>query len=76
MIDPFPLEEQSKEQIIIFLHNAELQIESLRNRLEKLTGCREFGNIDGMNGSCVDCSYENKELFNKCWNFRWNEKGE
>ena len=60
MIDPFPLEEQSKEQIIIFLHNAEL----------------EFGNIDGMNGSCVDCSYENKELFNKCWNFRWNEKGE
>ena len=65
---------QTKEQLIIFLHNHEYQIESLRQRLERLTGCREFGNLDGMNGACVDCSYTTPELFEKCWNFHFNKR--
>lgn len=63
------LNAQTKEQIIIFLHNTELQLESLRNRMEKLTGCREFGALDGMNGVCQTCFYEEKPLFDKCWDF-------
>ena len=56
------LEKQTKEQIIIFLHNTEYELESLRKRMEKLTGCREFGAVDGMNGNCVECFYDNKKL--------------
>ena len=67
------LNEQTKEQIIIFLHNTELQLENLRERMEKLTGCREFGNLDGMNGACVECFYEERELFDKCWNFKFDK---
>ena len=40
----------------------------------KITGCREFGNLDGMNGACVECSYNEKELFERCWNFRFDKK--
>lgn len=68
------LEEQTKEQIIIFLHNTELELESLRKRMEKLTGCREFGYLDGMNGNCIECSYDNKKLFDKCWNFKFSKE--
>ena len=68
------LNEQTKEQIIIFLHNTELQLESLRNRMYKITGCREFGNLDGMNGACVECSYNEKELFDRCWNFHFSKE--
>ena len=65
---------QTKEQIIIFLHNSEDQVDSLRERLYKLTGCYDFGNVDGMNGSCVECYYDNRELFEKCWNFKFDKK--
>lgn len=61
----------TNEQLQIFLHNQELITENLRNRLFKLTGCRDFGNLDGMNGACIECSYEDKELFNRCWNFKF-----
>ena len=67
------LKEQTKEQIIIFLHNTELQLESLRNRMEKLTGCREFGMVDGMNGACVECFYEDRKLFDKCEKFKFDK---
>lgn len=67
------LNEQTKEQIIIFLHNTESQLEHLRERMYKLTGCREFGNLDGMNGACVECSYNEKKLFDKCWNFKFDK---
>ena len=62
----------TNEQLQIFLHNQELITENLRNRLFKLTGCKDFGNVDGMNGTCVKCSYEDEELFNKCWKFKFN----
>ena len=68
------LNEQTKEQIIIFLHNTEAQLESLRKRMYKLTGCREFGNLDGMNGACIECFYEERELFDKCSNFKFDKK--
>ena len=74
MSDDKFLQEQSKEQLIIFLHNAELHIEDLRNRLFKLTGCKEFGRVDGVDGSCIDCLHENIKLFNKCWNFKLQYK--
>ncbi len=62
----------TNEQLQIFLHNQEYITETLRNRLFKLTGCKDFGNLDGMNGACVECSVENKSLFDKCWNFKFN----
>lgn len=68
------LNEQTKEQIIIFLHNTELQLESLRERMEKLTGCREFGALDGMNGACVECFYNERELWDKCEKFTFDIK--
>ena len=68
------LKDQTKEQLIIFLHNTELQLEDLRDRMYKITGCREFGNPDGMNGACVDRSYDEKELFERCWNFKFSKE--
>ena len=68
------LDQQSREQLYIFLNNNEYTIINLRNRLEKLTGCGDFGNVDGMNGCCIECSIDNKELFDKCWNFRFDKK--
>ena len=67
------LEEQTKEQIIIFLHNTEYELESLRKRMGKLTGCREFGALDGMNGTCIECFYNNKKLFEKCEAFKFDK---
>ena len=72
MTDDKFLQGQTKEQLIVFIHNNEYTINNLRNRLLKLTGCADFGNVDGMNGICVDCSYSDQELFNKCWQFRFS----
>lgn len=68
------LKSQTKEQIIIFLHNAECELESLRKRMKKLTGCCEFGALDGMNGSCVECFYNDRKLFEKCEQFTFNKE--
>lgn len=68
------LKEQTKEQLIIFLHNTELQLENLRDRMYKLTGCREFGALDGMNGNCVECFYNDRKLFEKCEQFKFNKE--
>lgn len=65
---------ESKEQLIIWLKNSEMMRMQLHKRLEKLTGCAEFGLCDGMTGFCVECSIDNKELFNKCWNFKFDKK--
>ena len=67
------LKDQTKEQLIIYLHNTELELENLRDRMYKITGCRDFGNLDGMDGTCVDCSYNERELFDKCWNFKFSK---
>lgn len=68
------LKEQTKEQLIIFFHNTELQLENLRDRMYKLTGCREFGALDGMNGNCVECFYDDRKLFEKCEQFKFNKE--
>ena len=67
------LENQSKNTLVTWLLNSEYQRLLLNKRLEKLTGCPEFGNLDGMNGVCVECSYEEPELFDKCWNFKFDK---
>ena len=68
------LKEQTKEQLIIFFHNTELQLENLRDRMYKLTGCREFGALDGMNGNCIECFYNDRKLFEKCEQFTFNKE--
>ena len=68
------LKEQTKEQLIIFFHNTELQLENLRDRMYKLTGCREFGALDGMNGNCIECFYNDRKLFEKCEQFKFNKE--
>ena len=67
------LEKQPKETLITWLLNSEYQRLTLNKRLRKLTGCSEFGMLDGMNGVCIDCSYNNQELFEKCWNFTFDK---
>lgn len=63
-------ESQSKEELIIFLLNQNRENELLREKLEMLTGCSGFGNCDGMDGSCVDCYYENPTLNMQCSQFQ------
>ena len=67
------LKKQTKEQLIIFIHNDEYIIDELRKRLYKLTGCGNFGGVDGMDGSCIECSYNNAKLFEKCENFKFDK---
>lgn len=64
---------QSKEQLIIFLQNQDLTIERLENTLFELTGCKHFGEIDATNGACVDCYYDNLNLFKKCEKFSFKK---
>lgn len=68
------LKNQTKEQLIIFLHNTELQLENLRDRMYKITGCCEFGALDGMNGNCIECFYNDRKLFEKCEQFKFNKE--
>ena len=72
-MDRKELENQSKNTLITWLLNSEYQRLTLNRRLEKLTGCSEFGSVDGMNGSCIDCFYEDRPLFDKCWNFKFDK---
>ena len=61
---------QTKEQIIIFLQNEQFENQKLRLKLELLTGCQGFGDADGMDGSCVECSYNDPKQFERCHTFR------
>lgn len=60
------LSQQSHEQLQIFVTNLEYQNELLRDKLSLLTGCRGFGNADGMDGSCVECFYTTPEHHKRC----------
>lgn len=62
-------QEQSHEQLVIFLMNHDLIENDLRQKLFLLTGCGCFGSSDGMNGSCVYCSIENEEQWRRCCAF-------
>ena len=64
----------TNKQLKIFLKNNELIIDNLRERLFKLTGCRDFGNLDGMNGSCIECFYNDEKLFKECESFTFDKK--
>lgn len=63
-------ESQSKEQLIIFLLNADYEKKLLHEKLALLTGCGCFGDCDGMNGSCIYCYEENKALHMRCLEFQ------
>lgn len=65
---------ESKEQLVIWLLNNEATRLQLHKRLEKLTGCAEFGLCDGMTGFCIECYYEQPELWEKCHNFKFDIK--
>ena len=54
------LDKVSRETLYVFINNDKYIINSLRERLFKLTGCRDFGNVDGMNGSCILSLTKNK----------------
>ena len=60
------LNEQSKEQLIIFYKNNEYEIQRLRDKIALLTGCMGFGDCDGTNGGCIDCCYDNPQMFQRC----------
>ena len=62
-----------RETLYIFINNDEYIINSLQERLFKLTGCCDFGNVDGMNGSCIECFHSNRELFEKCEHFKFDK---
>ena len=68
------LDQQSREQLYIFLNNDEYTIINLRKNIKKLTGCSDFGNVDGMDGYCIECSIDNKKIFDRCWNFKKKKK--
>ena len=67
------LESQSKDTLITWLLNSEYQRIILMKRLDKLTGCNDFGLCDSTNGACVICGYEQPELYERCWNFRFDK---
>ena len=63
-------ESQDKEQLIIFLLNGKRENERLHKKLKMLTGCDCYGDCDCMDGSCVDCHYDNPTLEMKCRQFQ------
>ena len=65
----FVIEDDGKEELIIILKNTESQLDLAEDKVEYLTGCPHFGESDGMNGTCVDCSYDCKWLWEKCQPF-------
>lgn len=64
---------ESKDQLVTWLLNSEYSRLQLNKRLEKLTGCAEFGLCDGMTGFCVECYYEEPKLWEKCHNFKFDK---
>ena len=70
MTDKNYLQGRTKEELIIHIENTEWCEELLRRKLFLLTGCGYFGDSDGMNGSCVDCSIERTELWERCGYFQ------
>ena len=64
------LEDKTKDELINLVLNLTSTEDRLRDRLFLLTGCRCFGEQDGMDGSCVECSYEHDGQFKRCYIFR------
>lgn len=66
-------QEFSREDLTIQIKNCEYVSDNLRDRLYRLTGCRNFGSCDGMDGSCHYCLAKNRALFDKCWDFKYGK---
>lgn len=64
------LKKQSHEQLEVFVLNGKIIEDNLRDRLFLLTGCSNFGGQDGMNGACIECFYENRDLHERCCLFQ------
>lgn len=60
------LAKQTHEQLEIFVLNHEYTEDLLREKLFLLTGCRGFGDADGMDGVCVECCYTTPEQHKRC----------
>lgn len=60
------LNQQSKEQLVVFVANQQYTDELNADKLLLLTGCSKFGDIDGMDGVCVDCYYNDRILNERC----------
>jgi len=63
-----------KDDPFMFMDHVDTKIEveykilnNKEKKLEKKKECSGFGNPDGMNGICIDCSVDNVELFSKCF---------
>ena len=69
MIKQEYLETLSNDELIVIIHNLESQLDIALDKVEYLTGCSHFGESDGMNGSCVECSYDRPELWKRCFPF-------
>lgn len=63
----------SPAELLLQVKNYEYALDNLRARLYKLTGCRNFGGCDGMDASCHYCLEERKELFDRCWEFKYGK---
>lgn len=64
-------EKFNKKQLEIFCKNKDLTEERDKNKIFLLTGCRTFGDTDGMNGSCVECYYDTPTQFKRCEFFKF-----
>ena len=67
------MENFSREELKNIINNQEMIIKNLQERLYKLTGCLDFGGCDGTVGSCHYCLEEDPELFEKCWQFKYEK---
>ena len=62
-------EKLTKNALIVIAKNMSYQNERNEEKLKLLTGCAGFGDCDPMNGSCVECSYNNEAQWTKCREF-------
>lgn len=59
-----------KEQLVTFLLNQDYILNLTERKVTFLTGYPAFGNSDGTDGTCVECFYNNKALFERCKKFQ------
>ena len=63
-------EKLTKNALVVLVKNLSYQYEKDEEKLKLLTGCAGFGDCDPMNGSCVECSYNDEAQWIKCREFR------
>ena len=63
-------EKMTRNELVVIAKNMSYQNERNEEKLKLLTGCAGFGDADPMDGSCVDCSYNDEAQWIKCEEFR------